>query len=112
MTLSGEGIDMRPSKTRKPFTLYKKETKSGAVWYARFWDATVRRYAITRSTGVLAEGKRQRRYEAEQAARSMLPSILFLLTAPEKSFIQYVADFWLPDSPYVRECALVRRAAQ
>jgi len=100
---------MRPLKTRKPFTLYKKETKSGLVWYARYWDETTQRYAATRSTGVPAEGKKQRRYEAERAARDMLPMILFVPTAPEKSFVQYVADFWLPDSPYVREWALVKK---
>jgi len=63
------------------------------VWYARFWDESSRRYAVTRSTGVHAEGKRQRRYEAEQAARDMLPGIKFMPKALEKSFIQYVADF-------------------
>ena len=105
----GEGIDMRSLKTRKPFTLYKKETKSGAVWYARFWDETVRRYAITRSTGVLVGGKKQRRYEAEQAAREMLPRIRSMSKAAARMFIQYLEDFWLPDSPYVLECALVRK---
>ena len=100
---------MRPKITRKPFTLFKKETKSGVVWYARFWDENSRRYACVRSTGVLAEGKKERRYEAEQAARKLLPIIRFMPSALEKSFIQYVADFWLPDSPYVRECALVKQ---
>jgi integrase len=105
----GEGIDMRPLKTRKPFTLYKKETKSGTVWYVRFWDEAVQRYTVTRSTGVPVEGKKQRRYEAEQAARDMLPGIQFTPAVTEKSFIQYIADFWLPDSPYVRECTLVKK---
>jgi len=100
---------MRPLKTHKPFTLYKKETQAGLVWYARFWNDTARRYAVTRSTGVLAEGKKQRRYEAEQAAREMLPSIRFTPAAPDMPLTQYVADFWLPDSPYVRECALVKK---
>ena len=99
---------MRPSKNRKPFTLYKKETKSGIVWYARFWDEASRRYAVARSTGIHVEGKRQRHYEAEQAARNMMPCINFTAPVPEKSFILYVADFWLPGSPYVRECALVK----
>jgi integrase len=39
----------------------------------------------------------------------MLSAIQFLPAAPEKSFVQYVADFWLPDSPYVREYALVKK---
>ncbi len=100
---------MSPKKTRKPFTLYRKETQAGIIWYARFWDESTRRYAVTRSTGVPVEGKKQRRYEAEQAAREMLSTIRFVPIAPEKSFIQYVSDFWLPDSPYVRECALVKK---
>jgi integrase len=59
---------MRPKKARKPLTLYKKLTQYGFVWYARFWDETAKRYAATRSTSVVAEGKKQCRYEAEQAA--------------------------------------------
>jgi hypothetical protein len=103
---------MRPEKTRKPFTLYRKETQTGPVWYARFWDETAQRYAITRSTGIYVEGKKQHRYEAEQAARKMLPGIRFAAQAPDKAgkpFIQYAADFWTADSPYVRECALVKK---
>jgi integrase len=100
---------MRPNKTRKPFTLYKKETQAGPVWYVRFWDENNCRYAVTRSTGIRVEGKKERRYEAEQTAREMLSLIRFATAATDKSFIQYVADFWLPDSPYVREYALVKK---
>jgi hypothetical protein len=35
---------MRPHKTRKPFTLYQKETQADPVWYARFWNESARRY--------------------------------------------------------------------
>jgi hypothetical protein len=100
---------MRPNKSRKPFTLYQKETQTGLVWYARFWDETTRRYAVTRSTSIPVEGKKQRRYEAEQAAREMLPNIQFIPVAPEKTFIQYISDFWLTDSVYVKERSLVKR---
>jgi integrase len=100
---------MRPKKARKPFTLYQRETQKGTVWYVRFWDETVQRYAVTRSTGVLVGGKKKRRYEAEQAAREMLPRIEFAPATVEKSFIQYVKDFWSPDSLYVREAALVKK---
>jgi hypothetical protein len=48
---------MRPLKDHKPFTLFKKGTKSGIVWYVRFWDPAAKRYAVTRSTGVIAGGK-------------------------------------------------------
>ena len=31
---------MRPKNTRRPFTLYRKQTQAGLMWYARFWDET------------------------------------------------------------------------
>jgi integrase len=39
----------------------------------------------------------------------MLPSISFAPPIPEKPFTRYVADFWSPDSPYVKECTLVKK---
>jgi hypothetical protein len=105
-----EGVGMRPKKPRKPFIFFQRETQAGPVWYVRFWDENAKRYTVTRSTGVPVEGKRQRRYEAEETARSMLPSVkLKFIHAPDKTFIRYVAGFWTPDSPYVRECALVKK---
>ena len=65
---------------RNPFSLYKKLTKQGLVWYA-----------LKRSTGIVAEGKRERRREAERKALEML------------------ADFWKLGSPYARECALLKK---
>jgi hypothetical protein len=100
---------MRPKKAHKPFTLYQHKTKTGPVWYARFWDETANRYAVTRSTGVPVEGKKQRRYEAEQAAREMLPRISFLPPQREKPFANYLEDFCTPGSPYAREAALVKK---
>ncbi|MDR1252125.1 MAG: site-specific integrase, partial [Treponema sp.] len=100
---------MRPKKAHKPFTLYRKETQTGPVWYVRFWNETARRYAVTRSTGVPVEGKRQHRYEAEETARKMLPRIQFAPPPAAKTFIQYLEEFWEPDSPYIREAALVKK---
>jgi hypothetical protein len=57
---------------RRPFTLYKEKTKSGTFWYARFWDESVQKYAHSRSTGIPVEGKKERRREAEEAARAFL----------------------------------------
>jgi len=99
---------MRPKKSRKPFTLFRKETKDGHMWYARFWDEHTGRYAAARSLGVTVGGKKQRRYEAEQAARKMLPDIKFE-RVEEKTLVRYLKDFWTPDSPYVREAALVKK---
>ena len=56
---------------RRPFTLYKEPTKSGTIWYARFWDETAGKYNRSRSTGVLVEGKKKRLFEAEKAARKL-----------------------------------------
>ena len=38
----------------------------------------------------------------------MLPRIEFV-PASLKTFIQYLQDFWVPDSPYVREAALIKK---
>jgi hypothetical protein len=62
---------------RHPFTLFKKQTDKGLVWYARFWDDKSQKYALTRSTGVYAEGKKERKREAEQKANEMLFEIRF-----------------------------------
>jgi len=94
---------------RNPFSLYKKQTKQGTVWYARFWDDRAGKYAVKRSTGILAEGKRERRREAEAIARQMLSEIRIDQKATGKPLAEYLADFWRPGSPYARECALVRK---
>ena len=99
---------MRPKKARKPFTLFKKETKDGPVWYARFWNEHSRKYAVARSLGVAAEGKKIRRYEAEQAARKMLPDVKFE-RASAKTLARYLEEFWTPSSPYAMEAALVKK---
>jgi len=91
-----------------PFTLFKKQTKKGPVWYARFWDERASKYAHKRSTRVIAEGKKERRYEAERAARKMLPGIKFE-RVEKKTLIQYLKDFWAPDSAYAKEAALVKK---
>jgi integrase len=39
----------------------------------------------------------------------MLPGICLIPEAPEKTFIRYAAEFWQPDSPYVRECTTVKK---
>lgn len=103
---------MRPgiSKKHSPYNLYKKPQPQGpAIWYARFWDKVKGKYGATRSTGILAEGKKERRSEAEEAARSMLPSIHFEPSPADVLFLDYVASFWTPESPYVKEKALVAK---
>jgi len=51
---------------RSSFSLFKKKTGNGLMWYVRFWNEKANDYTIFRSTGILVEGKRERRKEAEQ----------------------------------------------
>jgi integrase len=39
----------------------------------------------------------------------MLQTIRFTPEVPDKLFVQYVAGFWTPDSPYIRECAQIKK---
>jgi integrase len=94
---------------RSPFSLIKRETQAGFIWYARYWNEKAGDYTLTRSTGVIAEGKKQRRREAEQKAQAMLAEIHFDEQFADRLFVQYVKNFWKPDSAYVRECATIRK---
>jgi hypothetical protein len=112
-----EGVDVRPKKDRYPYTLYRKATKSGVFWYARFWNEATGKYDRTRSIGVLVEGRRERRREAEDAADAVLETLkqeadranpLPTPASPptaiaDTPFVKYVGDFWTVDSKYVRE---------
>ena len=66
---------MRSSKKHAPYSLYKKLTKSGVVWYVRFWDAETQGYNTVRSTGIMVEGKRERWREADDAAKAILEEL-------------------------------------
>ncbi|HNY21107.1 MAG TPA: site-specific integrase [Treponemataceae bacterium] len=99
---------MPPTNNHSAYSLYKKPSKDGLpVWYARFWDGVSQRYAVTRSTGVIAEGKRERKPEADQMARKMLGDIKFRVTLGDMLFTDFLRDFWREDSKYAREHALV-----
>jgi hypothetical protein len=100
---------MRPLKPHAPYCIYRKKTKAGYFWYVRYWDEASRKYARIRATGVPVKGRGGGRHDAEEAARAMLPRIRLSLDASPKSFIQYTADFWKDDSPYVRECDQVKK---
>jgi hypothetical protein len=100
---------MRPLKSYAPYCIYRKKTKAGYFWYVRYWDETSRKYAHIRSTGIPVKGRGGGRHDAGEAARAMLPTIRFTPEAQDKSLARYIADFWTPDSPYVRECAQVKK---
>ena len=94
---------------RHPFTLFKKKSRNGPIWYARFWNEKARKYTLSRSTEILAEGKKERRREAELKAKEMLAEIRFEMEAADSPFISYLEDFWKPSSPYVKEQASLRK---
>jgi hypothetical protein len=100
---------MRPLKPHAPYCLYKKQTKAGYFGYVRFWDEASRKYAVIRSTGIAVKGRGAGRRDAEEAARAMLPAVRTVKGKAGKSFTQCIAEFWTPDSPYVRECAQVKK---
>lgn len=94
---------------RCPFTLYKNQTGIGLIWYARYWNEKAQKYTITRSTGIIAEGKKERKREAELKAQEMLSEIRFETEAADRPFIESLEGFWKPDSPYVKECAVLKK---
>jgi hypothetical protein len=53
--------------------------------------------------------RRERKREAEDVTRAMFPTIRFTSQAPERLFLQYIADFWMPESTYVKECAVIKK---
>jgi integrase len=78
------------------------------VWYVKFYDSNAGRYSSIKSTGIPVEGKRERRREAEEAARAMLAG-LKLNNAPKTVFLDYVEQFWTPNSHYCREAANLKK---
>jgi len=97
-----------PKKNHESFSLIKKQTPAGRVWYVKLWNSNAGRYSSIKSTGIPVEGKRERRREAEEAARAILDGIKFINT-PEILFLDYVEQFWVPDSPYCREAANLKK---
>jgi hypothetical protein len=100
---------MRPLKPHAPYCVYRKKIKAGYFWYVRLWNEASRKYDHIRSTGIPVKGRGGGRHDAEEAARAMLPRIRLNPDTPEKSFVQYISDFWTPEGPYIRECATVKK---
>jgi hypothetical protein len=67
---------------RRSFTLYKEKKKSGTIWYARFWDNTFQKYNHSRSTGILVDGKKEQRREAEDVARKLYDEFISTASKP------------------------------
>ena len=101
-------VNMRPS--RRLYSLFKRKNSDGSqTWYVRYWDNTLHRYSITKSTGVKVEGKRERRVDADKVARDLLPTIRFSPSDADSMFVDYCESFWSPNSAYVKEKALLQK---
>jgi len=109
---------------RYPFTLVKIKSKVGIMWHARFWDETLQKYAHSRTTGILAEGKKEHRREAEEAARKLYdefitaatvtktittvhtpqtpPVIKTKNTVANTPLVDYLTSFWTENSEYAQ----------
>jgi hypothetical protein len=95
---------------RYPFTLVKIKSNVGTMWHARFWDESLQKYAHSRTTGILVEGKKEHRREAEEAAKKLLetftatPSGVTITQARQgvanTPLIEYLSSFWTPTSEY------------
>ena len=89
-------------KERAKYSLYKKQTKAGVVWYARFWNDDLEKYTIARSTGIIAAGKKERRGEAEKYVREkLLPEIEKKTELTKQRLIDFLLECWCPDSQMV-----------
>jgi len=116
---------------RYPFTLVKIKSKVGTMWHARFWDERLQKYAHSHTTGILVEGKKEHRREAEEAARKLFdefaenktakttstvtqskapaaqtqqgkPTITKKNTVENTPLIEYLSYFWTPNSEYAQ----------
>ncbi|MDR1287983.1 MAG: tyrosine-type recombinase/integrase [Treponema sp.] len=99
---------------RRP-TLYKHR----GIWCARIWDTGEGKYH-SHSLKIPAEGKRERRREAEEASRLLSERLAEEKRAEEEAgqsnpmagvpLIPYLENFWQADSEYAREKALVEQS--
>ena len=98
---------------RYPYTLFKVKSKLSIMWHARFWNETQLRYAYSRTTGVLVEGKRKARREAEGTAKKLYDEFIAqkkeaevgiikqltyskpaVKTVADSPLIEYLSNFW------------------
>ena len=91
--------------SRSPFSLYTKQLKSGKVWYARYFNPETNTYDITKSTGVKCVGKKGRKIEAYEWARSHIP----VRELESQKLIPYLENFWSQDSEYLRMKRVVEK---
>jgi len=93
---------------RADYALYKAKYAGQWHWRARFlWDEQTGSYKTSRNLGVVAEGKRERRRDAEDAAERILKE---LQNYPSSTFfILYLESFWGDGSKYIEEQEYVNK---
>jgi len=111
---------------RYPFTLFKVKSKSGTIWHARFWNENDQKYSTSRTTGIQVEGKKERRREAEEAAKKIYEELtvsasqtdttkttiskstkepnetINATTIAKMPLVQYLEQFWMTTSEYAK----------
>lgn len=96
------------------FSLFKRQTKKGLVWHAKFWDFDLEKYTVTKSTGVLVAGKKERRQEAlTYATDVLLPQVKKQTAISERRLIDFLLECWEPGSKMIisKETDLDRKIA-
>jgi integrase len=99
---------------RRP-TIYKQRR----IWHARIWNAAEEKYR-SYSLKITVEGKKERRREAEDAARLLAERLEEEAAFKAKAaagynpladvpLLEYAETFWLPDGEYAKEKALVEQ---
>jgi integrase len=95
---------------RRP-TIYKQRH----IWHARIWEEAEGKYR-SHSLKIPVEGKKERRREAEDAARRLAAKLAEEEAAragrnplADKPLLEYAENFWRPGGEYAREKALVEK---
>lgn len=95
---------MRPIfvSSHAQFNIYPRKVHNSVFYYVRFWNESEKRWFKTRSTGVVVDGKKQRKAEAIAVAQELLKTIQYTGTTADGKFIDFLTSFWLPDSEYLK----------
>lgn len=95
---------MRPIfvSSHSQYNIYPRKIHNVTLYYVRFWNESEKRWFKTRSTGVPADGKKQRQLEAVAVALELLKKIQYTGNTADGKFIDFISSFWLPDSEYLK----------
>ena len=91
-----------------PFSLFQRNTKTGKVWYARYFDASGQVIA-TRSTQIPCTGKKKRKIDAYKQAEIIQQSVQE--SEIKTLLLPYLESFWQKSSPYVQSKRIAEKKA-